>query len=195
MQMRLNTLEAKVGISAPIAGAVNGGAPANQSAPMYGAQPAASITAQSGSLGTLVPGPDGAVPAGSADVSPEKQYEAAYNLLGSGDYAGAETGFAQFLAAHPKHPLAANAIYWEGETFFQRNMMEKAATTFAQSYKQYPSGPKAPDSLLRLGMSLGQSGKPKQACVAFNELNKQFPAASQKIKTSLAQEKAKYACQ
>ncbi len=106
-----------------------------------------------------------------------------------------ETGFNEFLQRHPKHPLAANAQYWLGETYFQRGMMDKAAVTFAQSYKQYPNGAKAPDSLLRLGMSLGQQGKTKQACVAFGELAKQFPATSQKIKTSLAQEKARYACE
>jgi tol-pal system protein YbgF len=197
MGMRLNTLEAKVGIAAP-AGAAMGQAAPQAGAPMYGAQPAGQQAPASGTLGTLVPGPNGSVPASAgntAGLSPEKQYEAAYNLLGEGDYAGAEAGFAQFLQLHPKHPLAANAVYWEGETYFQRGMMDKATATFAQSYKQYPSGPKAPDSLLRLGMALGQSGKPKQGCVAFAELAKQFPAASQKIKTSLAQEKARYACE
>ncbi len=200
MQMRLNDLEGKVGSGSGAPTSLSGGGPygggsaqpvsESGSQGMYG-PPAA--PAQTGTLGTLVPGPDGSVPAGSAS-SPEKDYEAAYNQLGQGDYADSEAGFEAFLQRYPKNALAANAKYWLGESFFQRGMNDKAAVTFAESYKQYPNGPKAPDSLLRLGMSLGQEGKTQQACVAFAELGKQFPAAAPKVKAQLVQQRSRYAC-
>jgi tol-pal system protein YbgF len=187
MQLRLNDLEAKVGGTAPAVAEPS--SPASIAGP---ATPPSSPQPQPSTLGTLVPGPNGAGPAAG---SPEKDYETAYNLLGQGDYADAETGFRVFLARYPKQALAPNADYWLGETYYARGMMDKAAITFADTYKEYPNGAKAPDALLRLGMALGQQQKIQQACLSFAELAKQFPAASSKIKASLAQERARYKCQ
>jgi tol-pal system protein YbgF len=188
MQQRLSDLEngAK---PAGTAGALPPPAQAQSTAPATGAPiPLTGPTAlapQSETLGTL---------GGSGSGSPEKDYETAYNLLGSNDYAGAQAGFQAFLQHYPKHPLAANAQYWLGETYYARNQFPQAASTFAESYKLYPNGAKAPDSLLKLGMALGQQGQVQQACLSFAELAKQFPAASPKIKAMLAQERARYKC-
>jgi tol-pal system protein YbgF len=194
IQQRLSDLEAKGGSGAgavPQAG--TGGQsyspvlpPASVGAPVPLTGPAA-LAPQAETLGTISNDP------GSG--SPEKDYEAAYNLFGAGDYAGAERGFAAFLQHYPTKPLAANAQFWLGETYYNRNQFQPAAQTFAANYKQYPNGAKAPDSLLKLGMSLGQLGQVPQACLAFAQLAQQFPAASPKIKAALAQERTRYKCQ
>ena len=186
MQLRLNDLEAKVG------GTASPVAPREEQASSTAVPADAS---QGGTLGTLVPGPNGSVPAPASGGSPEKDYETAYNQLGQGDYAGAEAGFSAFLKRYPKQALAPQAAYWLGETFYARGMMEQASAKFADTYKQYPNGAKAPDSLLKLGMSLGRLGRTQQACLTLAELGKQFPAASSKIKSTAAQERAHFKCQ
>ena len=185
MQMRLNDLEAKVG----------GGSTQQSSGPAPQAAETPAATQSGGTLGTLVPGPNGSVPAGTSSGSPEADYAAAYNELGQGDYAGAEAGFTAFLRQYPKQALAPQAEFWLGETFYARGMMDQAAAKFADTYKQYPNGAKAPDSLLKLGMSLGRLGKVQQACLTFAELNRQFPAASSKVKATAGQERAHFKCQ
>jgi tol-pal system protein YbgF len=182
IQMRLNDLEAKVG----------GGAPAAAPLAPSDVQPSA-MPKGAGTLGTLGSGSAGSAPTSTG--SPEKDYETAYDLLAQSDYAAAEAGFKAFLQSYPKQALSGNADYWLGETYFARGMMDKAAATFADTYKKYPNGAKAPDALLRLGMALGQEGKASQACLAFAELNKQFPSASQKIKSTAAQERSRLKCQ
>ena len=189
MQQHLADLEGKEGGAAPAAPSpttqsYSPAPPATAGAPVPLTGPAA-LAPKSEMLGTL----------GGSSGTPEKDYETAYNLLGSNDYAGAERGFAAFLQHYPSHPLAANAQYWLGETYYARNQFQQAASTFAESYKLYPNGAKAPDSLLKLGMSLGQAGQVPQACLSFAELARQFPATSQKIKTALAQERTRYKCQ
>ena len=62
-----------------------------------------------------------------------------------------------FVERYPKDPLAGNAQYWLGETFYVRKDYSNAATAFAQGYEKYPKGAKASDDLLKLGMSLTAS--------------------------------------
>ena len=93
------------------------------------------------------------------------------------DYERAEEALRLFLAEHQDHPLASNAQYWLGETFYVRSRYNDAAVAFAQGYQQFPSGPKAMDSLLKLGMSLGAMGQTQDACLTFSQLSNLFPDA------------------
>src|SRR5690606_27265615 len=92
----------------------------------------------------------GRLPQGST----QERYNYAYKLLVQSDYADAEAAFREFVSAHPQDPLAGNAQYWLGETYYVRQQYEPAAQAFLQGYQGYPKNPKAPDSLLKLGMSL-----------------------------------------
>ncbi len=124
----------------------------------------------------------------------EAQYEYAFNLLRQANYAEAEKALTAFIQQHPQDPLAGNAQYWLGETYYVRGRYQDAAVAFAEAYQKYPNSQKAPDNLLKLGMSLGQIGKKSDACVAFGELGKKFPGASDNLKERLKQEKHRYGC-
>ena len=50
----------------------------------------------------------------------EQLYHDAFKLLQDGDYAGAERAFKSFVQRNPQHPLAGNAQYWLGETYYAR---------------------------------------------------------------------------
>ena len=87
-----------------------------------------------------------------------------------------------FVQRYPNDPLAGNAQYWLGETYYVRKDYENAATAFAEGYQKYPESGKAADNLLKLGMSLGNLGKKSEACSAFARLDRDFPTAPANVK-------------
>ena len=161
---------------------------------------------RSGNLGTLAgPGPRqqqeppppqtaaagaGALPAGNA----QDQYNYAMGLLTQANYPAAEQAMRAFVQRYPKDPLAGNAQYWLGETFYVRKDYGNAATAFAQGYEKYPKGPKAADDLLKLGMSLTALNQKADACKAYARLERDFPAPPQSIKERVNAEKQRAGC-
>ncbi|MBK8177146.1 MAG: tol-pal system protein YbgF [Rhodospirillales bacterium] len=168
-------------------------------------QPAEADTAKGG--GTPVAAPS-APPAGaatsssetrtpapaSAPRSPREQYAQAFTLMQNRNYPDAAAGFSAFLSANPDDPLADNARYWLGETYYARGDYAKAAETFLDGYEKNKTSAKAPDTLLKLGMSLAGLDKPKEACASFRELKRAFPNASDAVKQRAEQESKRINC-
>lgn len=127
--------------------------------------------------------------------SPQDQYTYAFGLLRQARYGEAAGALEEFIQRHPDDPLAANARYWWGETFYVRAEFVRAAEIFLEGYQAAPDGPKAPDTLLKLGMALGNLGKQREACAAFAKLDQEFPDASGNIKSTMDRERARNACQ
>ena len=190
------------GTAPPARAAAAGGAEQPTPPPGAGAHPEAPAS-QSGTLGTLPTGAGaqtasrtpakaggGPLPAGSA----QDQYNYAFGLLRQADYPGAEEALRAFVQRYPNDPLAGNAQYWLGETFYVRKDYNNAAATFAEGYRKYPQSGKGADSLLKLGMSLSNVGQKKEACLTFNQLNHDFPNASSNIKERAVQEKQHLGC-
>jgi len=98
-----------------------------------------------------------------ATGSAAQQFNAAVGLVKQADYPAAEAALRAFIAAHPNDPLAANAQYFLGETFYARNKYMDAASAFADGYKRYPKGAKAAEDLLMLGVA--GAGGPKEECL------------------------------
>ncbi|MEJ0067645.1 MAG: tetratricopeptide repeat protein [Pseudomonadota bacterium] len=70
--------------------------------------------------------------------SPKDQYDYAFDLLKRAEYAQAEQALRQFVTAYPSDPLAGNAQYWLGETYYVRNNYSEAAAQFLKGYQTYP---------------------------------------------------------
>jgi tol-pal system protein YbgF len=160
---------------------------------------------RSGNLGTLPRAPQqqpdeepapqtaaagGALPSGNA----QDQYNYAMGLLTQANYPAAEQAMRAFVQRYPKDPLAGNAQYWLGETYYVRKDYGNAATAFAQGYEKYPKGPKAADDLLKLGMSLTALNQKADACRAYGRLQRDFPAPPQSIKDRLTAERQHAGC-
>jgi tol-pal system protein YbgF len=169
----------------PDAGA-NPGQPASQPGVLgqlpVGTQQAAAPAAAAGAPGTLPSG------------SPQEQYNYAFGLLRQANYPAAEQALRSFIQRYPKDPLAGNAQYWLGETYFVRKDYSNAAAVFAEGYQKYPKGGKAADNLLKLGMALGQLGQKADACRAFARLDRDFPTAPATIKDRAGEEKKQLGC-
>lgn len=146
-------------------------------------------------LKTTAPPPaDAAAPAATqsamlpSDAPVEEQYKAAFDHLVKHDLPTAEAAFKTFLEAHPDDPLAGNAQYWLGETYYARDRYSDAAVAFLEGYQTYPDSPKAADNLLKLGMSLARIDRKEEACTTFAKLNQDFPNAPTNIKRRMINE-------
>ena len=128
------------------------------------------------------------------DGPPEEQYKHAFAYLQKQDFDSAEEALSLFLERHPKHPLAGNAVYWLGETYYVRKDFANAAKTFATGYTEYPGSSKTADNLLKLGFSLARMDRKEDACVTFDQLNTDFPNASSNIKRRAMTERQRIGC-
>ena len=128
------------------------------------------------------------------DGTPEDQYKHAFAYLQKQDFASAEQALSAFLERHPKNPLAGNAVYWLGETYYVRKDFANAAKTFAKGYTEYPGSSKTADNLLKLGFSLARMDRKQDACVTFDQLKADFPNASANIKRRAETERQRIGC-
>ena len=185
---------------APPPGGVPGAPPPDPGAPPSGPTPIFNTLTPPGAppasppdlVGADVPRPptERMLPSGSAS----EQYNYAFGLLKQADYPAAETALKSFVEQHPKDPMAGNAQYWLGETYYTRGRFIEAASAFAEGYKRYPKGSKAPDGLLKLGMSLARANQNQNACVALAQLDHDFPSAGAAIKDRAGAEKKRLGC-
>ena len=110
-----------------------------------------------------------------------QQYEYAFGKLKERNYDDAETALRAFAERHPDDPLAGNAMYWMGETYYVRKQYSEAARIFLDAFQRFPKGNKAPDNLFKLAKSLVQIGETQSACTTYAELVKTFPRANRRI--------------
>ena len=129
-----------------------------------------------------------------ATGSINQQFNYAFGLVKQADYAGAEAAFHAFIEAHPNDPLAGNAHYWLGQSYYARSRFPEAAAAFAEGYKRFPKGTKAADDLLYLGMSLAKADQKKNACLALAQLSEAFPNPAAAIRERAAAEKKRLGC-
>jgi tol-pal system protein YbgF len=207
IDLRLTALEhpgeeAKPAAGGNLASAAAGPRPGEKPSSPPGAGSPGTAPSRSG----VLTAPDSAVPAPSSAAAnpatggplpsgtPQEQYNYAFGLLRQADYPAAETALRSFVQRYPNDPLAGNAQYWLGETFYVRKDYSNAAATFAEGYKKYPQSGKGADNLLKLGMSLGNLGQKKEACLSLNQLGHDFPSASANIKERVTQEKQHLGC-
>ncbi|PWC37386.1 tol-pal system protein YbgF [Azospirillum sp. TSO35-2] len=183
IDFRLKDLESKGG--GAMGGAMGGGA-------MSDAAPPPKATAKSEDKKPAQTA--AATPPSTAGMTPEKQYEQAFELLRNSDYDHAEKALQDFIAKNKSHAYAGNAQYWLGESYYVRNKFPEAAQAFAEVLSKYRSNPKAADSLLKLGMTLQQMNKKSDACTAFGQLLTKFPEASASVKRRADTERKRINC-
>ena len=122
------------------------------------------------------------------------QYRSAYEQVLAGDYASAESGFTDFIAANPDSKRIADANFWLGEAQYSQGKYNDAAKTFLNAYKTYGKSEKAPEMLLKLAMSLAALDSRDTACATLREVAKAYPKASRAIITKVASEQKRLSC-
>jgi tol-pal system protein YbgF len=125
---------------------------------------------------------------------PRLQFNAALDAYRAGQYAQAEEQLKAFLAANGAHRLAPDAVFYLGETYFQRSRPREAAEQYLKLSTDYGKSPRAPEGMLRLGQALAALGNSDQACATFAEVGKRYPTAAPAVKKSAEREMQKDHC-
>ena len=113
--------------------------------------------------------------------NPSEIYSYAYDMLVRENFMEAEKSFKAFIGEHPNDPLASNAYYWLGETYYVQKKFQLAAISFARGFQSFPKGNKAIDQLFKLALTFMNLGKNEDACAAFSKLESEFPNAPKRI--------------
>ena len=117
----------------------------------------------------------GAAAAVTSGKSPELRYGAAFDALKAGKYPEAIAGMQEFLTLHPNHPLADNAQYWLGQTYYVTRDYERAIAAFAAVGVRPTDLAKTPDALLKKGLSEIELKRPDAARATLADLVNRFP--------------------
>ena len=132
--------------------------------------------------------------AASPTGDPRADFEAAYAYMLQKQYDRAEMAFRHFLQSHPRDRLGADATFWLGETYLQRNRHREAAEQFLKVSTEYARSTKAPDAMLKLGIALSALGAREQACATFAELERKFPQAAPSVRQGVEREQKRARC-
>jgi tol-pal system protein YbgF len=125
---------------------------------------------------------------GNVLPSEKAGYDAAYQLVQSGDFKGATTALQEFLHRYPQSVYAANAQYWLGNVYFAQGDYKGAIAAQEALISTYEGSPKIPDAMLNIASSYDQLKEKKAAKKAFQQLIKAYPdsPAAQTAKARLA---------
>lgn len=164
-RIRANTAAASAGA----AGAVGG-------AGATGSSPAGSAAGAPGTAGEAGGGTAGGAAGTAAPSSVEQAvYNQSFDALKAGSYSTAITGFKSFLETYPQSPLAENAEYWLGETYYVNHNYDSAAEAFRTVLKKWPDSRKAPDALLKLGFTQYEQKQLAAARATLTEVTRKYP--------------------
>ena len=124
----------------------------------------------------------------------KEEFDVALGYFKQRAYENAEKGFAGFLEKNPKNKMASDAIYYLGESFYQRGRQPEAAEQYLKISTHYANSPRAPEALLRLGQSLNALGAKEQACATYGEIGRKYPNAPATVKTGAEREAKRAKC-
>lgn len=177
-------------------------APHVSAAPVYASTPAPPAPLQPSTIGGTAAQPGGVrtPPPGNTQLAslpsstPRDEFDAAAAALKGEQYDTAENGFKTFVAKHPKDKLVPDAVFYLGESYFQRSRYREAAEQYLKISTDYSKTAKAPDSLLRLGQALDKLGAKEQACAAFAEVGRKYPTAASSLRVTADREAKRVQC-
>src|SRR6185436_4224397 len=158
---RLDDLEARVA-------ALEGHRPSPAASPLDG------TSLEGGGVAGAVPAPTATpVPArpeiAASDLSKEEarelpdDYRRGITLVRQGSYDKAIQSLRDFLRTNRESPLAPNAQYWIGESYYMLGDYYQAILNFNQVRQQHPKSDRAPAAVLKIGLAFQQMGNKSEA--------------------------------
>ncbi len=124
---------------------------------------------------TTEPAPAVAQPPAVALGTEQADFDAAMVELREGRYPQAIADFQRFLNARPDSPLAGDAQYWLGESYYFSRNQDAAREAFISLGLRYPQSNRLPDALLKLGYLYEESGDTSRAKEVLQKLVQVYP--------------------
>ncbi|MCG8567749.1 MAG: tol-pal system protein YbgF [Desulfobacterales bacterium] len=108
-------------------------------------------------------------------AEPGRIYQKARNLLLEENFIQAGQLFTALATRFPRHSLADNALYWQGECYYSLGQYQKAIDVFKRLIKSYPKAEKVPAALLKTGYSYLSLGDANRAGHFLKQVIKRYP--------------------
>ena len=108
-------------------------------------------------------------------LSPEDQFQVAFDNIRDKRWQDAKNSFEQFILDNPDNQLSGSAHYWLGELYILEKNYREAALIFAEGFQKFPDSIKAAEMLFKLSQSLYQVEKTVEACKTMEKLIIDFP--------------------
>ncbi len=127
---------------------------------------------------TAETGADGqpAVQAEPKNADPaEALYSRALDAFKDKNYEDARRYWAEFVNTFKDNPKVANAIFWQGECYYQLKNYGKAVLAYQDVIAKYSKSPKFKSALLKQGISFYKIGKDKAGKLVLQDLLNRFP--------------------
>jgi len=106
-------------------------------------------------------------------------YKDAYETLYKGNLEGARRKFEAFLKRYPNTELSGNALFWIGETYYQKKDFEKAILEYEKAIAQYPESGKIPAALFEQALAFLELGDKTDAGGLLKKVIERFPHSDQ----------------
>jgi len=104
-------------------------------------------------------------------------YRRGITLVRQGAYDKAIQSLRDFLRTNRDSPLAPNAQYWIGESYYMLADYYQAILNFNQVRQQHPKSERAPAAVLKIGLSFQQMGNKSEAKLAFQKVLNDYPSS------------------
>lgn len=119
--------------------------------------------------------PKKSAPKKAAEPAGQAAYDKALKLVLAGKDEPGRSAMEAFLSSNTKSPLAANAQYWIGETWYHQKRYAEAVVAFKKVHQEHPKHSKAPAALLKIGYSYAALGDKDNARFYLGVLTQDYP--------------------
>lgn len=148
------------------------------------------ISSQLG-LGQEAPAPSPEEPAEAPEAAtPETLtaqglYDRALSAFNDRKYEQAQNLWAEFAANYPDHELVPNALFWQGESFYQLKDYGRAVLSYQEVIERFPKSNKFASALLKQGLSFYALDKDKAGRLLLEDVIQQFPQSAEARRANL----------
>lgn len=120
--------------------------------------------------------PTPAVSPTPATETAERLYDRALTMIREvRDFQGGRELMETFLKRYPNDPLAVNAAYWVGETYYAEKAYDQAVLKFEDVIQNYGDHPKVASALLKQGLAFDALGDRANARLLLETVTRRFP--------------------
>jgi tol-pal system protein YbgF len=111
--------------------------------------------------------------------SGQDMYQKALENFYAMKYKQAQTMWAEFVKGFPKDPLVPNAVFWQGECFFQLQDYANAVLTYQTVIEEHSKSNKYKAALLKQGISFFKLKKDQAGKLVLEDLIKKYPDSAE----------------
>jgi tol-pal system protein YbgF len=106
-------------------------------------------------------------------------YQKALENFYAKKYQQAQVMWAEFVKGFPKDPLVPNAVFWQGESFFQMQDYANAVLTYQKVIEKHSTSNKYKAALLKQGISFYKLKKDQAGKLVLDDLIKKYPDSAE----------------